>query len=69
MEIECPVCEKEIDVTDRMPGCASDTNTIECECGAEIEVGWYSTAEARDWKTADEIGQEEKAATAAGEKI
>ena len=49
MKIECPICKKEIDVTDKLPSSASDTNLIECECGADINIGWYATAEVRDF--------------------
>lgn len=47
MNIECPKCEKEIDVTDHLPPTASDANEYECECGCVMEIGWYAEAEIR----------------------
>ena len=51
MDVDCPVCGKEIDVSDRLPSSACDTNLIECECGAELDIGWYAIAEVRDFRT------------------
>lgn len=48
MQVTCPYCDKEIDVTDRLPGKACDE--IDCECGAELVIGWYAEAEIRDSK-------------------
>lgn len=47
MQIECPKCDKKIDMTDHMPDTASDEVEVECECGCVMEVGWYATAEVR----------------------
>lgn len=51
MQIECPECSKEINVTDELPASACDENEIECECGAMLEIGWYATAEVRGVKS------------------
>lgn len=50
MKIECACCKKEIDVTDKLPSSACDSEEIACDCGAEIEIGWYATAEVRGVK-------------------
>ena len=47
MEINCPSCDKVIDVTDKLPAKSCDDNEITCECGEEITIGWYATAEIR----------------------
>ena len=47
MEIECPNCKKQIDVTDKLPHLACDNEEHECECGCRFEFGWYATAEVR----------------------
>jgi hypothetical protein len=50
MQVNCPYCDKKIDVTDRLPDKACDENEIDCECGAELVIGWYAEAEIRDSK-------------------
>ena len=44
MNITCPKCKEEIDVTDQLPERACDTEEIECDCGAYLVIGWYATA-------------------------
>ena len=51
MEINCPACDKEIDLDNyNMPDRACDDMDITCEneeCQEEFVVGWYATAEVR----------------------
>jgi hypothetical protein len=48
MDINCPQCDKEIDVTDKLPERACDDESYICDCGCEFEFGWYATAEVRN---------------------
>jgi hypothetical protein len=51
MYVECPNCNKEIEVTDHLPERACDESEIECStCKTMIEIGWYATAEVRSHK-------------------
>lgn len=47
MTVVCPKCDKEHDVTDKLPSCASDDAEVDCDCGVTLTVGWYATAEIR----------------------
>jgi hypothetical protein len=47
MKIECPNCDAEIDVTDKLPSRACDDEEYNCDCGCVITFGWYATAELR----------------------
>ena len=49
MNIECPHCEKEIDLDNfDLPQNACDSTEIECPyCEGDLSVGWYATAELR----------------------
>jgi len=50
MHVICPLCGTDIDVTDKLPERACDSETIDCECGAELEIGWTAEAEIRSHK-------------------
>ena len=49
MNIDCPYCEKNIDLGNfDLPNHACDSTEIECpECDEAFNVGWYATAELR----------------------
>ena len=50
MNIICPECKKNRDVTDELPERACDETEIECErCETVMQIGWYGVAEVRDW--------------------
>jgi len=58
MEIECPFCHKKQEVDgDDLPDNACDEESYECKhCEAELNIGWYATAEVRSVVTGnDEI--------------
>jgi hypothetical protein len=55
MLIECPQCNVDIDVTDKLPERACDENEIECSCGAIFEIGWYATAEVRSFNQGSNV--------------
>jgi hypothetical protein len=48
MKLNCPSCDKEIDVTDKLPERACDDSEYECECGCVFEFGWYAEPEVRN---------------------
>lgn len=48
MNVNCPHCDKKIDVTDLLPSLACDTEEYECECGCQFEFGWYAEVEVRN---------------------
>ena len=50
MKIECPNCEKDVDVrSEDLPDCACDDITVMCfACECEFRVGWYAELEVRD---------------------
>lgn len=56
MNVNCPHCENDIDVTDKLPDLACEENDIECDCGATLYVGWFAEAEIRYSKPAPEGG-------------
>ena len=49
MNIDCPYCEKNIDLDDYdLSNYACDSVEIDCpECEEQLNVGWYATAELR----------------------
>ena len=48
MNIECPKCKHEQDVTDHLPDSACDSYEYECKkCSHEFLIGWHATAEIR----------------------
>lgn len=58
MNLDCPYCERCIDVTDHLPALACDDNEIECECGALLGIGWYAEAEVRFSKKPPEVNHD-----------
>jgi len=48
MNIECPNCKTNQDVTDDLPANACDSEEFECpNCEHVFLIGWYATAEVR----------------------
>lgn len=47
MNINCPHCDREFDVSDDLPQNACDDTEIDCDCGAILLIGWYAEAEVR----------------------